>query len=101
MRLGSKCFILPSELEKILEPYPKNAPLIKKKTYFLGPPSLSEMKVGDNPAEALLNAISVGSCKNVDDEKLCYDVAHALILKLGESRSHDAENKMQVCISLN
>ena len=61
--------------------------------------SLSEMKVGDNPAEALLNAISVGSCKNVDDEKLCYDVAHALILKLGESRSHDAENKMQVSLN--
>ena len=58
--------------------------------------SLSEVKIGDNPADILLNNIANASCKNEDDAKLSYEVAHRLILKLAEYVTEKAANPVKV-----
>lgn len=57
--------------------------------------SLSEVKIGDNPADILLNNIANASCKNEDDAKLSYEVAHRLILKLAEYVTEKAANPVK------
>ena len=58
--------------------------------------SLSDVKIGDNPADILLNNIANASCKNEDDAKLSYEVAHRLILKLAEYVTEKAANPVKV-----
>ena len=58
--------------------------------------SLSEVKIGDNPADILLNNIANASCKKEDDAKLSYEVAHRLILKLAEYVTEKAANPVKV-----
>ena len=58
--------------------------------------SLSEVKIGDNPADVLLNNIANASVKNEDDAKLSYEVAHRLILKLAEYVTEKAADPVKV-----
>ena len=58
--------------------------------------SLSDVKIRDNPADILLNNIANASCKNEDDAKLSYEVAHRLILKLAEYVTEKAANPVKV-----
>ena len=57
---------------------------------------MSEVKIGDNPADILLNNIANASCKKEDDAKLSYEVAHRLILKLAEYVTEKAANPVKV-----